>query len=129
MSETKTNPIDAMDFYAAIQAHVLWRNRLEAYVEGSREEKLNADIVGCDDHCALGEWLYGSGGRYFSSHPKFSELQKAHECFHRCAGEVIRCADSGDNGKARKLLSGDYATCSQKVKMNLARLGLDAKKD
>ena len=129
MSGTENKPIDAMDFYAAIQAHVNWRNRLEAYLDGTGDEKLNADIVGCDDRCALGEWLYGSGGKFFSSHPNFPELIKAHECFHRCAGEVIRTADSGDNGKARQLLSGDYAACSQKVKVNLARLGIVAKKD
>ena len=127
MSDVKNNPIEGVDFYAAIQAHVLWRLRLEAYVNGTGEERLDADTVGCDNHCALGEWLYGTGGKHFGNHPKFPELQTAHACFHKYAGEVIRCADSGDNNKALELLNGDYAACSQKVKMNLARLGLEVK--
>ncbi len=129
MSEVKKEYIDGVDFYAAIQAHTLWRLRLEAYVNGTGVEKLNADTVGCDSCCTLGEWLYGAGGKHYGDHPKFSELQTAHACFHRWAGEVIRYADSGDNAKAKELLSGDYASCSQKVKTNLARLGLDVKKD
>ena len=128
MSDSKRNSIDGVDFYAAIQSHVLWRLRLEEYVNGTGIEQLDASVVGCDNHCSLGEWIYGSGGKYYGNHPKFPELQAAHACFHKYAGEVIRNADSGDNDKARELLKGDYATCSQKVKMNLARLGLEAKK-
>lgn len=124
MSEDKNTHIDGVDFYAAIQAHTVWRLRLEAYVNGTGSEALDADIVACDNHCSLGEWIYGSGGKHFGLHPKFPELQSAHACFHKWAGEVIRCADSGDNNKARELLNGDYAACSQKVKTNLARFGL-----
>ncbi len=119
--------IDGVDFYAAIQAHVLWRVRLEAYINGSGE-KLNAEHVGHDHHCPLGEWIYGSGGQHYGNHPRFPELQEAHACFHRQAGEVIRHADSGDEARARELLRGDYAACSQKVKANLAKLGLEAAK-
>jgi hypothetical protein len=103
---------------------VLWRQRLEAYINDTSHEALDAEIVGVDGHCALGEWLHGEGGEQFSDHPKFSELQQAHACFHKYAGEVIRCKDNGDSHKARELLKGDYSICSQKVKMNLARLSV-----
>jgi hypothetical protein len=120
------NHIDGVDFYAAIQAHVLWRVRLEAYISGTGDEKLNADHVAHDHHCPLGQWINGAGGRHYGSHPRFPELQAAHACFHRQAGEVIRHADSGDDARARELLKGDYAACSQKVKAHLAKLGLEA---
>jgi len=125
MSNQPQEHIDGVDFYAAIQAHVLWRLRLEAYINGTGDEKLNAELVGHDHHCPLGKWLHGAGGKHFGSHPQFPELQKAHACFHQQAGEVIRYADTGDSDKARELLRGNYAACSQKVKANLAKLGLE----
>lgn len=128
MSDEKQNHIDGVDFYAAIQAHVLWRVRLEAYINGTGGEKLNADLVSHDHNCALGEWIHGPGGKVYGTHPRFPELQEAHACFHRQAGEVIRCADSGEGDKARELLRGNYSACSQKVKANLAKLGLEAAK-
>lgn len=128
MSDARNSGIEGVDFYAAIQAHVLWRIRLEAYISGTGEQ-LNPEIVGRENHCALGEWIYGSGSRAFGNHPQFPELKDAHARFHRCAGEVIRCADSGHAEKARELLRGEYAVYSQKVKANLARLGLELKRD
>ncbi len=127
MSNNQQDEIDSVDFYAAIQAHVLWRVRLEAYVDGTSTEKLDHNIVGRDDCCALGKWIYGAGGRHFSNHPGFPELKKVHACFHKAAGEVIHYVDSGDIEHARKLLlQGDYTTCSHKVKGHLAKLGLES---
>jgi hypothetical protein len=120
--------IAGVDFYAAIQAHVMWRVRLEAYVSGKSTEKLNPDVVCRDDRCALGEWIYGAGGKHYGAHPKFPDLKQDHACFHKYAGEVIRAVDAGNETKARELLKGDYATCSQKVKANLAKLGLESAK-
>jgi hypothetical protein len=126
MSNEQQNEIESVDFYAAIQAHVLWRVRLEAYVEGTSNEELNPSIVGRDDCCALGKWIYGAGGKYYGSHPRFPDLKEVHACFHKAAGEVVRCVDSGDSEKARELLQqGKYTACSHQVKSHLAKLGLE----
>ncbi len=127
MSNPQQDEIESVDFYAAIQAHVLWRVRLEAYVEGTSTEKLNPSIVSRDDCCALGKWIYGAGGAHYGAHPRFPDLKEVHACFHKAAGEVIRCVDSGDNEKARKLLQqGEYTTCSHRVKTHLTKLGLES---
>ena len=95
-------------------------------MDGTSTEKLVADTVGRDDCCALGKWIYGVGGAYYGGHPRFPDLKAAHACFHKAAGEVVRCVDSGNNEKARELLlRGDYPTCSHKVKAHLAKLGLE----
>lgn len=127
MSNNQQDEIESVDFYAAIQAHVLWRVRLEAYVEGTSTEKLNPEIVARDDCCALGKWIYGAGGTHYGTHPRFPELKEVHACFHKAAGEVVRCVDSGNNEKARELLlQGKYTTCSHQVKSHLAKLGLES---
>ena len=126
MSNNQVDEIESVDFYAAIQAHVLWRVRLEAYVEGSSNEELNPAVVGRDDCCALGKWIYGAGGKHYGTHPIFPDLKEVHACFHKAAGEVISCVDSGNIEKARELLlQGEYTTCSHRVKSHLAKLGLE----
>lgn len=126
MAQPEYTEYQTIDFFTAIEAHVRWKIRLEAYIAGSSDEKLDPDVVGRDDQCALGKWIHSSGGVRFGSHPKFPELRDIHAQFHRCAGEVIRAIDRGDTEQARNSLAkGDYARYSQRVKAELARLALE----
>ncbi len=118
-----------LDFMSAIEAHVRWKVRLEAYIAGTGEESLDADQVCRDDLCLLGKWIYGHGGATYGSHPKFSSLKEIHGEFHRCAGDVIRAVDRGQPEQARDMLcKGEYAKYSHRVKAELARLGLELEK-
>lgn len=115
-----------LNFMGAIEAHVRWKIRLEAYINGTSDENLDAEVVCRDDQCALGKWIYGGGGTKYGNHPMFPVLKQSHMNFHRAAGDVIRAVDNGDNDKARTMLnSGDYARHSHRVKSDLARLSLE----
>lgn len=115
-----------LDFMSAIEAHVRWKIRLEAYIGGSLGETLDAGTVERDDQCALGKWIHGSGGARHAEHPAFEELKSIHAEFHHNAADVIRLVDAGKREDARKLLNqGAYATCSQRIKSKLARLSLE----
>lgn len=115
-----------LNFMGAIEAHVRWKIRLEAYINGTSEEHLDADVVCRDDQCILGKWIYGGGGAKYGEHPMFPVLKQTHMHFHRAAGDVIRAVDAGDAEKARLMLnSGDYARYSHRVKSDLARLSLE----
>lgn len=118
------------NFMEAIEAHVRWKIRLEAYISGTSGEKLDADVVCRDDQCALGKWIYGNGGAKHGNHPMFPDLKETHAHFHRAAGEVIRSADAGEQEKARTMLnSGEYARYSHRIKSDLARLSLELESD
>lgn len=54
--------INVMD---AINAHVLWKIRLEKYMDGTSEEKLDAKVICQDNQCKLGKWIYGQAIDYF----------------------------------------------------------------
>jgi hypothetical protein len=130
VDKKKPDPSEDLDFYMAIEAHVRWKIRLEAYINGTSEEKLDAEVVCRDDQCALGKWIYGTGGQHFGGHPKFPDLRATHAEFHKCAGDVIRAVDRGNAEQARDLLfKGDYAKYSQRVKAELARLALELQKE
>jgi hypothetical protein len=56
----------------AIPAHMQWKAKLRnAALQG---ESLDAETVGCDDRCPLGQWLYGEGRSRWGTRPRFSEL-------------------------------------------------------
>ena len=115
-----------LDFMAAIEAHVRWKVRLEAYLAGTSEEKLVAETVARDDQCILGKWIYGQAGELYHSHPRFEKMKQMHADFHETAGEVIRLTDEGEFKKAKELLChGEYAHRSHRVKAELARLALE----
>lgn len=115
-----------LDFMGAIEAHVRWKIRLEAYINGTSEEHLNPHMVCRDDQCVLGKWIHGGGGAKYGSHPMFTVLKQTHMNFHRAAGEIIQTVDAGERDKARHMLnSGDYARHSHRVKSDLARLSIE----
>ena len=115
-----------LDFLSAIEAHIRWKMRLEAYVDGSSEEQLDAIAISSDKNCVLGKWLHGSGVAKHGEHDMFESLLSTHAHFHQCAGKVVNLADSGDTDAAVNLLRrGDYCKYSNQVKAELARLSLE----
>lgn len=121
---------DDFNFMSAIEAHVRWKIRLEAYINGTSEEHLDAEVVCRDDQCALGKWIYGAGGNKYGSNPMFGVLKQTHMNFHKSAGEIIRTVDAGDAKQALTMLnSGEYARHSHRVKSDLARLSIELEAD
>lgn len=118
-----------LNFMSAIEAHVRWKVRLEAYIAGTSEETLDAEAISRDDQCMLGKWIYGEGGQEHGDNPRFDAMKEIHAKFHRCAGDVVRTVDAGDPVKAKDLLcKGDYASYSHRIKAELARLALELEK-
>ena len=127
---TGTPDNSELNFMGAIEAHVRWKIRLEAYINGTSEEHLDPEVVCRDDQCALGKWIYGGGGAKYGNHPLFPVLKQTHTNFHRAAGDIVRTVDAGDKEKARTMLnSGEYARYSHRDKSDLARLSIDLESD
>ena len=99
----------------AIDTHVRWKERLHAYISGKSQEQLEADHVGRDDRCTLGQWIHGIGGERFGQLPAFAVLKSRHAYFHRCAGEVLEVAAT-DRARALHMLEeGAYPDASEQV--------------
>jgi hypothetical protein len=100
----------------AIDSHIKWKMRLQAYIKGDRKEDLKVDAVSRDDQCTLGHWLNGIGGERFGQMPAFAVVRSRHAQFHRCAGEVLAVAQQGQKEKALHMLEeGAYPDASVQV--------------
>ncbi len=100
-----------VDFDAIIQAHLQWKFKLQQYLDG-KGEALDPAVVGCDDKCAMGKWIYSDGKASYGNDPLFEEMRRNHAAFHCCAGDVIRLAQKGDKAEAALLLRDDFAAQS-----------------
>lgn len=121
--DAQTAVVGGLNFMTAIDAHMKWKTRLEDYIHGRSGEDLHVDMVGCDDKCALGQWIYGVGGQQFGDLDTFREMKTQHAHFHSCAGKVVSVTQTGRKDDALRMLQhGDYVRASERVKMLLARL-------
>ena len=112
-----------LNFKSAVDAHMKWKVRLEAYIDGTSSEDLRVEVISRDDQCPLGKWIHATGGERFGYAETFVEMKARHADFHRSAGAVLAAAQGGDRDKAMNLLTrGDYVRNSEKVKALLARL-------
>ena len=125
---TAKNPdTQELDFMSAIEAHVRWKVRLENYIEGKCEEKLDPEIVCQDNQCILGKWIYGAGQKY-KDNPLFDEIRVVHTEFHKGAAQIIRMSDAGEKTAAMDMVQrGDHYKNSQRIKSKLARLHIELK--
>jgi hypothetical protein len=115
--------IEGLNFASAIESHLRWKARLADYIAGRSTETLDVAVIACDDKCVLGQWLYSTGKQKFGSHSEFERLRVTHAIFHRCASDVVRFADAGEQRQALEMITaGDYAKTSAQVIRQLSAL-------
>ena len=119
--------VAGLDFQAAVSAHQKWKTRLQACVDGTSDEKLDPNVVGRDDQCVLGRWIYSQGTAAFGERPVFDDLKSAHAEFHRVAGMVLNAVYGGRQEEAGQLLASRFSQTSVKVLGLLANLFIEAR--
>lgn len=111
-----------MNFDEAIKAHSDWKLKLSTYLN-KPDGSLKAGEAELDNKCALGQWIHGEGGKY-STQPEYSTLKTEHAHFHKCAGSVIRKADSGQKVAEEVALGSksEFAAASSAVVMAIMKM-------
>jgi hypothetical protein len=117
--EILKSEIDILD---RINSHIRWKTRLRKYIEGSKEEVFDPEIVARDDHCTLGKWLHGPALKYFNGHEGVRMLRESHAQFHMAAAKLVRCVHANDLHTADKLFQNDIKVSSHNVLVALTRL-------
>ncbi len=118
--------IAGLNFKDAVLAHQKWKNRLQACIDGTSDERLDPAVVSRDDQCVLGKWINGPGGLQFGTSAAFPRLKAEHAQFHLIAGEVLSAANDGRKAEAQEQLATSFARSSVRVQQFLASLFLEA---
>ena len=118
----KTSIKDEINIMDAINAHIKWKVRLESYLNGTSEEKLDPNIVCRDDQCVLGKWIHGPALNHFHNDDGFTALRDDHAQFHVVAGKVVSNVQANNKAAAEVLMKSEYMLASRKVVRDLTEL-------
>ena len=113
---------DDLDFNKWIQAHREWRQRLSNHINGSSAEALDETLVCRDDRCPLGQWIHGSGEKYFGDLDIFQSMRQHHAQFHSSAASVVHSLKTKGPAAAKSLLNTDFDQNSMLVVSDLHSL-------
>lgn len=113
---------DEIDLVDAVEAHINWKVRLQSYMDGKSDEKLDPMTICRDDQCKLGKWIHGPALSHFHAFEPFHELRADHAQFHYVAANVVKNVQTNDRAAAEEIFKGEYQKVSHKVVMALTEL-------
>jgi hypothetical protein len=119
---TKAKILNDLDVLDAINAHVHWKMRLEKYINGTSEEKLDPKMICLDNQCKLGKWIHSTAVEHFHDDESLTDLREEHTKFHVFASRIVENVQAGNKTAAQDLMDGDYKYTSRKVVFALTEL-------
>lgn len=123
-ASNKKNINDEINIMEAINAHILWKIRLEKYLDGTSEEKLDPSVICRDDQCKLGKWIHGPAHNYFQGdNESLQMLRDDHAHFHVTAASVVTKVQENNIAAAEEIMDTAYTQASRKVVRDLTLLG------
>jgi hypothetical protein len=117
-----------VNFLDAINAHIMWKLRLQRYLEGNSEESLDPGDICKDNQCKLGKWIHGNLDRYEKS-PVFVYMCEMHTEFHLTTAEIVQLINDNQKQEAEMLLRGDYSQLSRHLQTHIRTLARDLNLD
>lgn len=104
----------------AIAAHGAWKARLAAAIKDGRSE-FSVDVVGKDDQCAFGKWLYGGIDPTVKRSEHYAKVRTLHASFHRTAAGVLGMAVAGKAAEATTAMGpgSDFSRASSQITLAL----------
>ncbi|MEW5904972.1 MAG: CZB domain-containing protein [Pseudomonadota bacterium] len=114
---------DEINIMDEINAHIAWKIRLQKYLEGDANARIEVDQVMRDDQCELGKWLHGPALQHFgASNTGIKMLTAQHERLHMAAGFVVRNIENNDLAAAKKIMNGEFKKAFHEVMQTLNAL-------
>ncbi|MCU7810411.1 MAG: CZB domain-containing protein, partial [Candidatus Thiodiazotropha sp. (ex Notomyrtea botanica)] len=90
-----------LNFSAAKSAHLAWKARLRAFLDG--ETSLTQDEAVSHHDCVLGKWYYSEGLSQYGDIPEMREIEAPHKTMHQLISDIIKLKESGKNDESERL--------------------------
>ncbi|GAB4303755.1 MAG: nitrate chemoreceptor McpN [Thiohalomonadaceae bacterium] len=95
----RTN-VQGADLSAAKTAHLAWKGKLRAYLDG--KGSLTREQAVSHRDCVLGKWYYGEGMQKYGNLAEMRQLEKPHEELHKLIRSVIELREAGKTADAEQ---------------------------
>lgn len=87
-----------VDLSAAKTAHLAWKGRLRAYLDG--KGGLTREQAVSHRDCAFGKWYYGEGLQQYGNLPEMQAIEAPHEELHKLIRQIIEHREAGRTAEA-----------------------------
>lgn len=91
-----------LDLSAARAAHLAWKQRLRAYLDGTHQ--LAQEHLGDHHACDLGLWYDNEGLHYYGHIPEVIELETPHAALHKLIHTLVEYQNAGRSVEAEDCL-------------------------
>jgi len=92
-----------IDLSVAKAAHLAWKGRLRAYLDG--EGGLTREQAVSHHDCAFGKWYYAEGLKRYGNMPEMKQIESPHEELHQIIQQIIDYKEAGNTSKPESLFS------------------------
>ena len=99
VSRFRTN-VSGSDLSAAKTAHLAWKGKLRAYLDG--KGNLTREQAVSHKDCVLGKWYYGEGMQQYGSMTEMRQIEQPHAELHSLIRSVIELRESGKTAEAEQ---------------------------
>lgn len=96
----KFNSNGKVDLSAMKTAHLAWKGRLRAFLDG--KATLTAKEASSHRDCVLGKWYYGEGLKELGHLQEMKEVEHPHERLHNTIHEIIELRAAGKHKEAEQ---------------------------
>ncbi len=97
----KFNKDVKMDLANAKTAHLAWKTRIRAFLDGNLS--LSEQQAVSHHHCDFGKWYYSEGLSKYGNRGPMRQIEEPHEQLHRLIREIIQAKNSRREAEAEKL--------------------------
>ncbi|TVO75832.1 methyl-accepting chemotaxis protein [Sedimenticola selenatireducens] len=92
-----------VDLSVAKAAHLAWKGRLRAYLDG--EGMLTEQEAVSHHDCVFGKWYYAEGMKSYGHLPVMKQIEPPHAELHQLIKKIIQAKEAGKDAEAQQLFT------------------------
>jgi methyl-accepting chemotaxis protein len=92
-----------VDLSVAKAAHLAWKGRLRAYLDG--EGMLTEQEAVSHHDCVFGKWYYAEGIKSYGNLPVMKQIEPPHAELHQLIKKIIQAKEAGNDAEAQQLFA------------------------
>ncbi len=97
------NTKSGVDLSVAKAAHLAWKGRLRAYLDG--EGMLSEKEAVSHHDCIFGKWYYAEGMKKYGNLPVMKQIEPPHAELHQIIQKIVKAKEAGNEADAQMLFS------------------------
>ncbi len=120
------DPNPSLQLYQAKSNMIMWKNRVNTYLEDGSIELESKDSSSHYD-CKFGQWYYSNDTKYLQEVPEFVEIEPIHKLQHECLHQLQSLKQQGKDDEAKAMAVETFRHTDRMLEMleNIAiRLGI-----